>query len=131
MTAVAALGKRNPYAVLGVALTASPAEITTAYRELVRDLHPDAHPHQPVRGEQLDEVVAAYATLRDPQRRAAYDAQHTRGTHAPAPPPRHTRAERRYSAGDAGIVVALGVRLRLPRPKVPLWAGPVRVERPR
>lgn len=129
--AVAATGKRNPYTVLGVAPTASPAEITTAYRELVRDLHPDAHPHQPVRSEQLDEVVAAYTTLRDPQRRAAYDAQHTRDTRDTTPPPQHARAERRYSVGGAGIVVVLGVRLRLPHPKAALWAGPVRVERPR
>jgi curved DNA-binding protein CbpA len=61
------------YAVLGVASTASPAEIAHAYRCQVRSQHPDTgHDQQP---DGLSAVLAAYAVLRDPARRAAYDQQ--------------------------------------------------------
>jgi curved DNA-binding protein CbpA len=59
------------YAVLGVAPDASLAQIGAAYRRLVRANHPDLHPEpDPAR---LTDAAAAYAILRDPARRAAYD----------------------------------------------------------
>jgi curved DNA-binding protein CbpA len=70
-------GKRPPrdhYAVLGVPRSASTREITSAYRRLVRALHPDAGPRDPTAPDDLADVFAAYDTLRDPGRRAAYDA---------------------------------------------------------
>ncbi|WP_461030285.1 J domain-containing protein, partial [Streptomyces sparsus] len=70
------------YAVLGVAPTASAAQITGAFRALVRALHPDVRPEHPPADERLARVVAAYDTLRDPERRAAYDAER-RGATAP------------------------------------------------
>ncbi|MET9514905.1 J domain-containing protein [Streptomyces sp. NPDC002994] len=122
--AVAVRRQRNPYAVLGVEPTATAAQITSAFRKLVRALHPDAGPDQPSapRQERLDEVVAAYATLRDPRRRAEYDAKHTRDTRAAAA----RRTQGPHAARDA--VVSLGVRLRPPVPTPPLRAGPVRIE---
>ena len=65
------------YTVLGVASTASSAEIAHAYRCRVRDQHPDARPDsgQDADSEGLGEVIAAYAVLRDPTRRADYDRQ--------------------------------------------------------
>ncbi|GAB2611486.1 hypothetical protein GCM10027168_50430 [Streptomyces capparidis] len=66
---------RDHYAVLGVAPSASPGEITAAYRGLVRSLHPDARPSRPGARREFEDVVAAYAVLRDPARRAAYDAR--------------------------------------------------------
>jgi curved DNA-binding protein CbpA len=67
---------RDLYQVLGVEPTASATEITTAYRRLVRSLHPDSRPDQGVSdGAPLAEVLAAYDTLRDPNRRATYDAR--------------------------------------------------------
>lgn len=65
------------YTVLGVASTASSAEIAHAYRRRVRSQHPDARPDtgQDADSEGLGEVIAAYAVLRDPARRADYDRQ--------------------------------------------------------
>ncbi|ETA66578.1 J domain-containing protein [Haloechinothrix halophila] len=67
---------RDPYRVLGVAPTATDAEITGAYRRLVRHLHPDADNNADPN--ELEEVLAAYQLLRDPARRAAYDREHGR-----------------------------------------------------
>jgi curved DNA-binding protein CbpA len=72
------------YAVLGVAATASPAQITHAYRSRIRSQHPDLHPD--TGPEQLSAVVAAYAVLRDPARRADYDQQRHATTNISAPP---------------------------------------------
>src|SRR5688500_11303472 len=66
----------DPYRVLGVAQDATAAEVTASYRAKVLALHPDTRsvPADPAR---LAEVLAAYALLRDPERRAAYDAEHS------------------------------------------------------
>ncbi|MFI9388076.1 DnaJ domain-containing protein [Kutzneria sp. NPDC052558] len=63
------------YTVLGVASTASSAEIAHAYRTRIRSRHPDARPDtdQDAAAEGLSELIAAYAVLRDPDRRADYD----------------------------------------------------------
>jgi curved DNA-binding protein CbpA len=67
----------DPYAVLGLAATASQDEITHAYRRKLRALHPDTRgattPADPAADEQLRRIMAAYALLRDPARRAAFD----------------------------------------------------------
>ena len=70
------------YAVLGVPATASPAEIRHAYRAELRRHHPDTrgesgtHQDQPGQDGALRRVLAAYAVLHDPVRRAAYDRRH-------------------------------------------------------
>jgi curved DNA-binding protein CbpA len=67
----------DPYAVLGVAHTATPDEIKAAYRELVAKYHPDRHQGNPLEGlaaDKLAELNRAYEVLSDPERRAAYDA---------------------------------------------------------
>lgn len=66
--------QRDHYAVLGVPRSASARQITSAYRRLVRSLHPDSRPQDPAAAQDLAAVLAAYDTLRDPGRRAAYDA---------------------------------------------------------
>jgi curved DNA-binding protein CbpA len=91
----------DPYTVLGISPDASPAQIAHAYRRLIRAEHPDRHPHPDPTA--LTAAAAAYAILRDPARRAAYD-QH-RGPHhnkqpSPTPPPpRHHRDEPDLRAG--------------------------------
>lgn len=68
------------YDELGVAPTASPAEIRAAYVALARRHHPDRMGASPeaVRAEaaaRMARVNAAWTVLSDPMRRAAYDAR--------------------------------------------------------
>lgn len=58
------------YRRLGVGPDASAAEIRSAYRRLARALHPD---HGGGAASEMTSLNDAYATLRDPTRRAAYD----------------------------------------------------------
>ncbi len=62
---------RDHYAVLRVDPTADRDALHAAYRQLARNVHPD------VSGDDIDmkRLNAAWAVLRDPSRRAAYDAQ--------------------------------------------------------
>jgi len=89
------------YAVLDVAPDASQAQIGAAYRRLVRANHPDIHPEP--NSATLADAAAAYATLRDPARRAAYDRSRRPAPdqhHAPLPQrPRHHRAVPDIHAG--------------------------------
>ena len=66
----------DPYRVLGVSPSATQAQIVHAYRARLRAHHPDTRnaPPSPGTDEQLQQVLAAYALLRDPARRAAHDA---------------------------------------------------------
>lgn len=80
------------YAVLGVPSTASPAEIAHAYRRRIRSQHPDTG--RATGSEGLSAVVAAYAVLRDPARRADYDQQRQPATNTSAPPPTPTPPSR-------------------------------------
>ncbi len=79
--------QRNPYAVLGVTPDATSAEVTRAYRRLLRAHHPDTHPVPPPDPRDLAALLDAYQLLRDPARRGAYDREHTPRT-TPTPPVR-------------------------------------------
>ncbi len=78
---------KDYYATLGVARTASADEIKAAYRKLARKYHPDVSTEKDAE-EKFKEVAEAYETLKDAEKRAAYDQL---GTHAPdqdfRPPP--------------------------------------------
>ena len=65
--------EKDYYAVLGVPATATPKEITKAYRKLARELHPDKNPNNAAAEERFKEVSAAYDVLGDETRRAEYD----------------------------------------------------------
>lgn len=64
------------YVVLGVAHGASEAEIKRAYRRLARRYHPDINPGDRVAEARFRQILHAYETLIDPQRRSRYDAGH-------------------------------------------------------
>jgi len=62
----------NYYAVLGVEPVASVSEIDAQYRELAKALHPDRNA-DPADQERFKQISAAYAALKDPGTRHAYD----------------------------------------------------------
>ena len=65
----------NLYQVLGVSYTASPAEITHAYRAAMKRVHPDrqSSDHRRTAEEHAKQLNHAYATLSKPLKRQAYD----------------------------------------------------------
>lgn len=78
---------KDYYSILGVERSASAEAIKAAYRKLARKYHPDVSKEQGAE-EKFKEVGEAYETLKDPEKRAAYDQL---GRHAPGdefrPPP--------------------------------------------
>lgn len=64
--------KRDYYEVLGVAKTATPAELKTAYRKLALKYHPDKNKAEDAE-QTFKEINEAYQILSDPQKRQAYD----------------------------------------------------------
>lgn len=123
---------RDPYAVLGVVPTASPSEITRAYRQLLRRYHPDTRDAVADGAEadaELGELLKAYSTVGDAARRADYDRR------------RAAYDRRRATAGRRVPVRPVTTAdNRAPRPRTadvdpasaqppPLWVGPVRWHR--
>jgi len=78
---------KDYYAILGVERSADADTIKKAYRKLAQKYHPDVS-KDPQGEEKFKEIAEAYATLKDPEKRAAYDQL---GRHAPGedfrPPP--------------------------------------------
>src|SRR5258707_1458237 len=64
---------KDYYAVMGVDRKASAEDIKQAYRKLARKYHPDVS-KEPGAEEKFKEVGEAYETLKDPEKRAAYDS---------------------------------------------------------
>ncbi|MBI3373088.1 MAG: DnaJ domain-containing protein [Betaproteobacteria bacterium] len=89
---------KDYYATLGLARGATDEEIKKAYRRLARKYHPDLS-KEPKAKEQFQEVSEAYETLKDAEKRAAYESL---GSFRPGqdfrPPPDW---QERYSAGGA------------------------------
>lgn len=65
---------RDPYAVLGVAKTATAAEIKSAFRGLAKRFHPDLHPGDLDVERRFKEANAAYDFISNPAKRRRYDA---------------------------------------------------------
>jgi curved DNA-binding protein CbpA len=98
-------------------------EVARAYRRRLREVHPDtrdgpAEGPDPAQAE-LRGLQEAYAVLRDPARRARYDAQ-------------RRAAQKPADAPATGIAVSVRVRARRPPPARDwlIRVGPVRSEPP-
>ena len=64
----------DPYKTLGVAKTASEAEIKKAFRNLAKKHHPDAHPGDEKAKQRFQEISSAYDVVGDKDKRAKFDA---------------------------------------------------------
>jgi curved DNA-binding protein len=78
---------KDYYAILGVDRNASAEDIKKAYRKLARKYHPDVS-KEPNAEEKFKEMAEAYETLKDPEKRAAYDqlGRYTPGQEFQPPP---------------------------------------------
>jgi curved DNA-binding protein len=78
---------KDYYATLGVPKDATADDIKKAYRKLARKFHPDVSKEKDAE-EKFKAMAEAYETLKDPEKRAAYDQL---GSHSPGqdfrPPP--------------------------------------------
>jgi molecular chaperone DnaJ len=71
------------YLILGVRREASDGDIKRAYRRLARRWHPDINPGDREAAVRFRQVLEAYETLIDPDRRRRYDAGQTPAAAAP------------------------------------------------
>ncbi len=70
---MAVMAKRDYYEVLGVARTASEAELKASFRKLAMKYHPDRNPGDNDSEHRFKEINEAYDVLKDADKRAAYD----------------------------------------------------------
>lgn len=61
------------YNILGVGRDADEGALKSAYRKLAMQYHPDRNPGDKTAESKFKEINEAYDTLKDPQKRAAYD----------------------------------------------------------
>ncbi|MEK1891513.1 MAG: DnaJ C-terminal domain-containing protein [Phyllobacterium sp.] len=64
---------RDPYSVLGVAKTAKPEEIKSAFRKLAKKYHPDQNQDDPKAQSKFSEINQAYEIVGDKERRGQFD----------------------------------------------------------
>ena len=76
----------DPYTTLGVARTATEADIKKAYRKLAKELHPDRNKDDPKKAERFAQVTQAYDLLTDKDKRARFDRGEIDGDGNPAAP---------------------------------------------
>ena len=83
------------YSLLGIKRSANPTEIKQAYRKMVFRYHPDRNPEDDQAAEMFKQVLEAYETLSDGERRAAYDE-----ANQPAEEPRQEDQDRKEQFGN-------------------------------
>src|SRR5215467_2449959 len=64
------------YVILGISHGATESDIKRAYRRLARRFHPDINPGDHAAETRFRQILEAYETLIDPERRSRYDAGH-------------------------------------------------------
>jgi curved DNA-binding protein len=91
---------KDYYQTMGVARTASASEIKQAYRKLAHQYHPDVS-KDALGKEKFQEIGEAYAVLKDPEKRLAYDQLGTAAAGADVRPP--PGWQRQADPGGAGF----------------------------
>ncbi len=89
----------DPYSVLGVAKTASAADITKAYRKLAKKLHPDLNPGDKAAEEKFKTITAAYDIVGDEEKRGRFDRGEIDASGQERPQQRYYRE---YAGGEDG-----------------------------
>jgi curved DNA-binding protein len=106
---------KDYYKILGVERGASDEDLKKAYRRLARKYHPDVSKERDAK-ERFQEVAEAYETLRDKEKRAAYDnlGRFDAGQEFRPPPDWFSRFGRRSESFDdidlSDLFESLGVR---------------------
>ncbi len=106
---------KDYYASLGVGRDATPEDIKKAYRKLARKYHPDVSKEKGAE-EKFKAMAEAYETLKDPEKRAAYDqlGSHSQGQDFRPPPDWEQHFARGQSTFDdvdlADLFAGLGGR---------------------
>ncbi|MFM7558242.1 MAG: DnaJ domain-containing protein, partial [Alphaproteobacteria bacterium] len=67
------MSKKDYYEILGVSKKATGDEIKKSYRKLAMQYHPDRNPGDKQAEAKFKEATEAYETLKDDQKRSAYD----------------------------------------------------------
>jgi len=96
------------YAILGVTPAAEDVVIGAAYRALMRHYHPDTN-SDPDAQARAQEIAAAYAMLRDPEKRADYDARRGAQDWWPVVETNERKAPPMRTAGIATALLAVGL----------------------
>lgn len=92
----------DPYQTLGVARTATEADIKKAYRKLAKELHPDRNKDNPKAAERFSRVTNAYDLLSDKDKRARFDRGEIDGDGNPTAPFGFGGGARPGAGGGAG-----------------------------
>ena len=89
------------YKLLGIAKTATPKEIKSAYRKLARKHHPDLNPNDKDAKKNFQQINEANEVLSDPEKRKKYDQYGKDWQHADQfEQQRQQRGQSRYTGGQ-------------------------------
>ncbi|XP_073002424.1 chaperone protein dnaJ 1, mitochondrial isoform X2 [Typha latifolia] len=83
--------EKDYYEILGVSKDATRDDVKKAFRSLAKKYHPDTNKNNPAAKRKFQEIREAYEILGDPEKRAEYDREISKGAE-----------EVRYAANDAG-----------------------------